>query len=346
MPRFTQLPVALALIIALLVWACSDSAPSPQPLPEDGRADASATDPGPRWGHALIWDPAREEVLLFGGARSPGEYLADTWTWNGSSWRRHRIEGPPARGFASVAFHPSRGTVVLHGGRAEGRRPHSDTWEWDGSSWRVIEERGTYSSDHHGMVYLPASDELLAFGGWDGSGVSGETWLFDGGWRRAVGEEPPPRSAFGLAYDPVRDVVVLNGGLWIEGQYADVWEWTAGAWRAVGGPYDNSSLDHHSLIWDPVRRQIVGFGGKNYRYRPLQRTFQVSGGRLETLASEGPDSRHSTPLAWDGRGGKLLVYGGKRYAGAEQVPLDDFWAWDGSAWTRLEGPKAATLPPS
>jgi formylglycine-generating enzyme required for sulfatase activity len=34
--------------------------------------------PGARWGHAMVWDAAREEVVLFGGARTRGEYLADT----------------------------------------------------------------------------------------------------------------------------------------------------------------------------------------------------------------------------------------------------------------------------
>jgi formylglycine-generating enzyme required for sulfatase activity len=290
--------------------------------------------PGPRWGHALIWDAVREEVLLFGGARSGGEYLADTWTWGAGGWRRHEVPGPPARGFPAVAFHEARGTVILHGGRAEGRRPHRDTWEWNGSAWRLLENEGAYQADHHGMVYLPKTSELLAFGGWDGSGVSGETWLFDGVWRRLELEGPPPRSAFGLAYDLDRDVAVLSGGLWIEGQYADVWEWSGDAWRAASGPYDNSSLDHHSLIWDPERRQLIGFGGKNYRYRAQQSTLTIRAGRLETLATEGPEPRHSTPLAWDGNRGQLLLYGGKKYLDGEQVPLGDLWLWDGSAWSR------------
>jgi hypothetical protein len=278
----------------------------------------------------------RGEALLFGGARERGAYLADTWTWDGATWTRHDVEGPAARGFAAAAFHAGRGTIVLHGGRASGRTPHADTWEWDGEGWHRIVADGAFASDHHAMVALPTG-ALLAFGGWDGEGVAGETWLFDAGgaWRRFEGDGPPPRSAFGMGVDEERGVAVLSGGLWIEGQYADVWEWADGRWRAACGPYDNSSLDHHALAWDAARGRLVGFGGKNYRYKPLQRTFALEGGRLRQLAEDGPAPRHSTPLTSDGE--RVLLYGGKTYDNREMVPLADLWAWDGERWQPLDG---------
>jgi len=66
------------------------------------------------------------------------------------------------------------------------------------------------------------------------------------------------------------------------------------------------------------------------------RTFELAGGRVRTLATEGPSPRHSTPLAWDGRTKRVILYGGKEYAGEEQLPLGDFWAWDGERWKRLD----------
>ncbi len=304
----------------------------------DGRLieDAAEDDPGERWGHTLVWDPGRQEVLLFGGARAAGEYLDDTWSWDGETWRRHELTGPPARAFAAAAFHQERGTIILHGGRAEGRRPHMDTWEWNGLSWKRLDTRGSFAADHHGMVYLPSSRTLMAFGGWTGDGVSGETWLFDGDWRLAEGPGPPPRASFALTFHHQRQAAVLFGGLWIEGQYADVWEWTDGAWRAASAPYENSSIDHHSMIWDPVRRQVTGFGGKNYRYQALDRTFRLSGGSPETLAEQGPTPRHSSQLAWDGKRRSVVLYGGKTYEGREQVALGDMWAWDGRSWRELD----------
>ena len=290
--------------------------------------------PGPRWGHVLVGDPADGSVLLFGGRRASDEpFLADTWTWDGASWRRHEVEGPAARGFAAAALHPARGTIVLHGGRAEGTRPHADTWEWNGSEWTPLETERTFAADHHALVHVPDTEELLAFGGWNGSAVSGDTWLLGETWRRHEGPGPPPRAAFGLGADAARGVVVLLGGLWIHGQYADAWEWDSSGWRAATGPYDNSSLDHHALLWHPPSGRLLGFGGKNYRYEALDRLFVVEAGRPRVLAAGGPRARHSTPLAWNGA--RVFVYGGKEYEGRETVSLGDFWAWDGTAWRLL-----------
>ena len=291
--------------------------------------------PGPRWGHVLVHDPLRERLLLFGGAPGSGQLLGDTWTFDGQRWKHHLVDGPPPRAFAAAAFHPGRGTIVLHGGRAADRRARADTWEWDGSAWREIGSNRPYAADHHVLVHLPESDELLAFGGWNGEDVTGETWAFDGSWRRVASGGPPARAAFGLAHDAARGTVCLYGGLWIDGQYADVWEWQDGAWRAASGPYANSSLDHHALVFDPVRGRVTGFGGKDYRYETRSRTFEVVGGRIRTLATEGPSPRHSTPLAWDGE--RVLLFGGKEIAGGELLPLGDLWAWDGERWKRLDG---------
>ena len=331
MTRRSASPTArLGLLAAgLLAAACGASDPGGGPRP------SSTSGPGPRWGHSLVWDALREEVLLFGGMRQRGgPFLNDTWTWNGEAWRRHDVEAPPGRGMAAAAFHPTRGTVVLHGGRAGGRDSHSDTWEWNGSAWAVIEDGGPVAVDHHAMVYVPASDELLLFGGWNGTDVSGETWLFDGAWRRHEGSGPPPRSAFGMTYDAGRDAVVLCGGLWIEGQYADVWEWTQEGWRAVSGRTTTPPSTTTRSSGDPARAQVVGFGGKNYRYQPLDRVFTIEEGRTVELATGGPDGRHTSPLAWDGS--RVILYGGKRYEGRELVPIGDLWAWDGTGWDRLD----------
>lgn len=298
------------------------------------------SDPGPRWGHTFVYDPIRDEVVLFGGTRQRGEYLKDTWTWNGRKWEQHEGPGPSARGFSAAAFHAERGVLVLHGGRAPERKTLSDTWQWDGAAWSRIEESGPYHADHHRMVHDPESKALLAFGGWGGQDVLGQTWQWDGrGWKPLSGPGPRKRAAFGMAYDTGRRKVVLHGGLWINGQYADVWEWAEGQWQQLGGPYDNSSLDHHSMIYDSKRGRLFGFGGKNYRYQPLSEAWTLTGSKLEPITREGPSPRHSVGLTFDARRGRAVLYGGKEYRGDEQVALSDLWIWDGELW-RQESPES------
>jgi len=153
-------------------------------IPLSARQSESAKHPGARWGHALVYDPVRNEIVLFGGSRERGVYLDDTWTWDGKSWHHRNVVGPRSRGFAAVAFHEAKDTVIIHGGRGSGRSTYSDTWEWDGESWQNIEKEGPYRSDHHQMVYVADDNQLLAFGGWNGHDVAGETWLWDGEWKK------------------------------------------------------------------------------------------------------------------------------------------------------------------
>lgn len=291
--------------------------------------------PGARWGHVLVSDQANDNVLLFGGAKERGTYIGDTWIWDESGWKQVESESPQARGFAVASFHEGRKTIILHGGRGNENVTFSDTWEWDGEKWNVLENQGPYKADHHAMVYSSADDKLIAFGGWNGESVLGETWSWDGEWSKLGIASPPPRSAFGMAYNKSENKIQLFGGLWINGQYADVWEFSQNNWTSPGGPYDNSSLDHHSMIYDSNLKKVVLFGGKNYRYRMQNKTLTISGSQVTAIAETGPSVRHSIGLTYDNKNGLGYLYGGKEYVNNEQLPLGDFWKWDGSKWEKI-----------
>lgn len=305
-------------------------------IPLSARQSESAKHPGARWGHALVYDPVRNEIVLFGGSRERGVYLDDTWTWDGKSWHHRNVVGPRSRGFAAVAFHEAKDTVIIHGGRGSGRSTYSDTWEWDGESWQNIEKEGPYRSDHHQMVYVADDNQLLAFGGWNGHDVAGETWLWDGEWKKTEVEGPHKRAAFAMAYDAHRASTILFGGLWLDGQYADVWEWHDGSWHSRGGPYDNSSLDHHAMSYDITRQQLIIFGGKNYRSRMQNKTQTVLESKVNLITTEAPTPRHSVGMTYDSGQSRVILYGGKEYKGDLHVALSDFWSWDGDRWHKLQ----------
>ena len=299
--------------------------------------NAKAEDqPGARWGHVFIYDPVRHCILLFGGAPERGVYLDDTWIWDRSGWRKLEVSGPLPRGFCAVAFHEDRGTIILHGGRGLEGATYSDLWEWNGTDWKQLEPDGDYRADHHQMVYMPGENHLFAFGGWNGKGVLDETWVWSGKWKQLSIPGPPKRASLAMCYNKSTATVSLFGGLWINGQYADIWSWYAGKWHAVGGPYDNSSLDHHSMIYDEKLQKIIGFGGKNYRYQARSETFTMENNKIVTIPVEGPSARHSFGFTYDHQTGVGYLYGGKEYEGREQIAMDDFWKWDGRAWLKIE----------
>jgi hypothetical protein len=44
--------------------------------------------PSARYGVGMVYDPATDEIVLFGGVQLDGTRLRDTWTWGGSDWTK------------------------------------------------------------------------------------------------------------------------------------------------------------------------------------------------------------------------------------------------------------------
>jgi hypothetical protein len=142
--------------------------------------------PAPRAGHAFVYDPSRERCLLYGGRGADG-WLADTWAWNGSGWRRLDVEGPSARWFFGAAADPVNDRIVIFGGAgADG--DHGDTWAWDGDRWTRIATTGPPARSMAKLAF-DGADGILLFGGRrrtdTGLADLADTWILrDGEWRR------------------------------------------------------------------------------------------------------------------------------------------------------------------
>nr|WP_274474556.1 kelch repeat-containing protein [Mangrovimonas aestuarii] len=246
------------------------------------------------------------------------------------------VQGPSPRGFCAYAYNEERKTIILHGGRGNKGITYSDLWEWNGKKWIQLENESQFKADHHQLIYLNNKKTLLAFGGWNGNDVMGDTWTWDGEWKKLNISSPPKRASFAMVKDNKKDRVVLYGGLWVNGQYADIWEWSNNKWKSLSGMYDNSSIDHHSMIYNSKSECIIGFGGKDYRYQFQKKTFTIENGKIIVISDEGPSERHSFGFTYNGDKNLVYLYGGKEYVNGEQVALSDFWKWDGEKWKRIE----------
>jgi hypothetical protein len=76
---------------------------------------------------AMVYDEARQRLVLFGGA-------ASTWEWDGAQWLDVSPPGesPPGGLRVRMAYEADREKVVLFGGHSS---ENLDVWEWDGTSW-------------------------------------------------------------------------------------------------------------------------------------------------------------------------------------------------------------------
>ena len=190
--------------------------------------------PGPRSSPSMARDGSTGAILLYGGDDGSEQY-SDTWAFTDGAWEQVATEGPePVRWPAAMASDPD-GRVVLYGGHQvvdeDAPLAVGDTWVWQRGRWRRVAGAGAPGPlVNAGSVVHPDHGLLLVGGGDDRGRQRGRAWRWTGsGWDPLPSDLFPPRQAFGLGYDPVRDVVVLTGGLVEPGstdRLQDTWEWS------------------------------------------------------------------------------------------------------------------------
>jgi uncharacterized protein (TIGR03437 family) len=204
------------------------------------------TSPSARIFHAMAYDAAHGQVVLFGGL-GPSLDFSDTWVWDGANWTQKSPQTSPSpRDTFGMAYDSAHGQVVLFGGEDPNTLPqptYSDTWAWDGANW-TQESPETIPLPRYGpgMAYDSAHGEMVMFGGFTcGSDCNtdnaahnlSDTWLWDGSnWAEQFPQtSPSARSATAMAYDSAHDQVVLFGGSvasGIGGYTGDTWTWFGG----------------------------------------------------------------------------------------------------------------------
>jgi hypothetical protein len=149
-------------------------------LTEDGKWRAQmGQSPPKRYDSAMVYDPLREEIVLYGGRDRPGDndsyvIYGDTWLWDGG-WEFTGSYGPAPRYQHGLAYDYIRWTVVMFGGM-DNSQYYSDTWVLDGDGWRELT-----LVEHPGARALPGlvgtHDRVILYGGvvWPSS-FYGDTW--------------------------------------------------------------------------------------------------------------------------------------------------------------------------
>lgn len=224
--------------------------------------------PPARCDHVLVYDAARQQVLLFGGLSSQLP-VADTWAWNGEDWTQLSDSGPPARSRHAAAYDSARQRVVLFGGQrtdpTAGLIMLGDTWEWDGQDWTQVSETGPSPRQLAVMAFDSARNKTVLFGGtnmfMDVS--TGDTWEWDGAaWTRAADFGPPVGSGGAMVY--AGNECVAFGGTnlpSVDAQpvfYPTTWGWDGSHWvlRQDMGP---GPRWRHGMAFDGQRGTIVMF---------------------------------------------------------------------------------------
>lgn len=209
------------------------------------------------------------------------------------------------------------------GGVAAAQLPQYD-WQLEPN----LPARSSFSIVRHDGV-----GAFVVFGGFSSFDHRDDTWLWDGGWRRAESvSRPSPRSDYAVTYDSLRNRLVLVGGLGpgpaATAVLADTWVFDGAQWQPVVTANSPPPRYRHTLVYDPGRDRVVWWGGQaNTAVVDQLWEFDGSdwqqvtptGGAPGRLCSAVHDAARAELLFWDGF--NLRAWDGAQWAARSNVGL-------------------------
>lgn len=269
--------------------------------------------PSPRFSAALSWDSTRRRLVLVGGVDE--QPLNDTWEWDGVVWaKRTPMRSPRVGAGAELTYDEARQRTVLKTSDDDG------VWEWDGNEWTIFAKSRPPLRREPGIATDSVRRRVIFFGGRNVTSFgSAETWSWDGvSWTQLQPvTSPTRRSTHAMSYDPMRERVVLFGGIADEtapSPLDETWEFDGATWLRRTPSTSPPTMSSAVMAWDAVRQRTVLFGGQTRETWSWDgTTWLLQQPTVEPTASV-------SAIAWDGVQQRLLLQN------------TSTWSWDGTDW--------------
>lgn len=291
--------------------------------------------PGRREDAAMVYDPERREILLFGGLDPTRTTRTnETWLFDGTTWRLAPGPMPPARTFGHLAWDPVSRRVLLFGGLGDAGYAN-DTWTWDGAAWTARPGTSPPARAEAGLVWDAKRARALLHGGRNAGGALGDTWTWDGAAWSSVGSLPA-RWGSAVAWDPEGERVVLQGGRDAGFLYSDTFTWDGSAWTDVTVRVEPPARFLASSAYDRTRQEILVYGGQGATPSTVLDDTWTFDGTWRNRGSGVVPARTRAVFVHDAKRGETVVFGG--HTGFLGAARSDTWIWNGTSWRR--GPDA------
>jgi hypothetical protein len=187
----------------------------------------------------------------------------------------------------------------------------------------------------HAMAYDSVRQRTVLFGGCDDQGVyNDETWEWDGtDWLQCYSTTvtPSARAQHAMAYDSVRQRIVLFGGWNGSVGNNETWEWDGTGWFQCYSTTVTPTAQYlHKMVYDSVRQRTVLFGGYDVNGIDNNETWEWDGTNwLQRYSTTGtPTARYNHAMAYDSVRQRTVLFGG--YNGS--INNNETWEWDGTSW--------------
>jgi hypothetical protein len=152
------------------------------------------------------------------------------------------------------------------------------------------------------------------------------------GWLSMSLNGPTPRTLPAAAFDQLRGVIVVYGGISANGFPAEVWEWSQNGWSTIPAPPGFRGRARHAMVYDEARGRTVMFGGTVDGVGVSNDTWLWDGTTwTEAVTPVRPSPRNDAAMVYDPSRQRVILFTGVAGAGGS---VSDTWEWDGSAWSQ------------
>ncbi len=234
-----------------------------------------STGPSPRFDGTIAYDPAANQIYLFGGEDTVARN--DLWSFSVESnqWRQLSPSGPkPDPRFGhTLNFDPLRRRLIVFGGQASGF--FSDVWAYDiaSNTWTRLADNGAGPSRRYGhsAILDTGRNRLVVSHGFTDRGRFDDTFAFDLTSNRWTDISPSSgrplrRCLHHAVFDKAGDQMFIYGGC-ASGfgpcPLGDLWslDFRTGKWSEVRSAVTPPARFHYGLAFDEARRRLVLHGG-------------------------------------------------------------------------------------
>jgi hypothetical protein len=298
--------------------------------------------PTARYGHVMVYDSARNRIVMFGGRTGGGKTdLNDTWVFKNGDWTQIAPpSSPPGRVLAGGAYDPLRDRVVIFGGAsisadAKTVTAFHDTWEFDGTTWTQVLSDGP-TIDKPLMVWDAARANILMLGV-DSSLVTHQ-FTYDPAaraWNEKTNTRLPSCVNEGaLAYQPNSGTVFFTGGSCsgVSG-IEDNEEWDGNQWNPKIVKFNVGRLYGQAMTFDTGRQETLLFGGNPVIGGLPRNQMWVYNGDWTQLSDPNltPPARSLFVFRTDLLNNAIWLYGGVD----PNTTYTDFWKFQYGKWQRV-----------
>lgn len=147
---------------------------------------------------------------------------------------------------------------------------------------------------------------------------------------------PGPRLSRSIAYDEVRNRVVLFGGAGTGSTiFGDTWEYDDTVWQEQFPPTSPPARYGHAMVYDVLRQKVVMFGGRiaSARFNDMW-LWDGMTWQQQTTALQ-PSPRNSHAMAYDPVRNRIVLFGGQVGVPLTTQANDETWEFDGAVWVQL-----------